>query len=67
MPKDYNVRQLAEQIHCDRRNVYRIFEKENIDIVLLKRLSIALNHDFFKDLSESLSEESFESDNSSDT
>lgn len=54
MPKNFNVRQLAEEIHCDRRNIYRIFAKENIDIVLLKRLSIALNHDFFKELSDSL-------------
>lgn len=54
MPKDASVAWLATQIHCDPRNVYRIFEKENIDIILLQRLSIVLQHDFFKDLSDEI-------------
>ena len=51
MPKSCNVSWLADQLHCDRRNVYRIFAKDNIDIHQLADLSRILNHDFFADLS----------------
>lgn len=51
-PKSCTVKWLASQLHCDRRNIYRIFLKDNIDIQLLKRISEALEHDFFADLSE---------------
>lgn len=51
MPKECTVAWFASQLHCDRRNVYRIFNKENIDIQLLGRISRILCHDFFQDLS----------------
>lgn len=54
MPKTCNVNWLASQLHCDRRNVYRIFERDNIDVLLLARLSIILEHNFFSDLAEEL-------------
>ena len=57
-PKHCTVGWFAAQLHCDRRNVYRIFEKENIDIQLLARISTILDHDFFADLSESIKGES---------
>ena len=44
--------QLAEDICCARPHIHRIFRKENIDIALLERISIALNYDFFRDLSD---------------
>lgn len=50
-PKRHTVKWFAEQLHCDRRNIYRIFERNNIDVVLLKQISEVLGHDFFKDLS----------------
>ncbi len=53
LPKDKTIMWLATQLHCDRRNVYRIFNRNNIDIQLLQRLSLILDHDFFKDLSDS--------------
>ena len=52
MPKTCTISWFAAQLNCDRRNVYRIFEKDNIDIHLLARISQILNHDFFRDLSE---------------
>ena len=52
MPKTCTIDWLAKELNCDRRNVYRIFKKENIDIHLLARISQILNHDFFRDLSE---------------
>lgn len=54
MPKQCDVNWLAAQLSCDRRNVYRIFEKENIDILLLARISRIMGHDFFADLSQDL-------------
>ncbi len=44
--------QLANDICCARTHVHRIFLKDNIDIILLERISTALNYDFFHDLSE---------------
>lgn len=41
----------ATQLCCTRPNVYKIFKKENIDIYLLWRISLILQHDFFQDLS----------------
>ena len=45
----------ATQLCCTRPNVYKIFRKENIDIHLLWRISCILDHDFFRDLSDSIS------------
>ncbi|MDE6826237.1 MAG: XRE family transcriptional regulator [Paramuribaculum sp.] len=42
----------AQQLHCDRRNVYSIFSRASIDTDLLRRISVILDHDFFRDLSE---------------
>ena len=56
MPKQCTVSWFARELHCDRRNIYRIFERENIDIQLLGRISQILNHDFFKDLSKEYTE-----------
>ena len=50
-PKSCDVAWFAARLHCDRRNVYRIFERDNIDIMLLFRISKILNHDFFAELS----------------
>ena len=48
---------LAKQLYCTRGNIYKIFEKENVDIALLVRISSVLKHDFFLDISR---ENSFE-------
>lgn len=51
MPKSCNIEWFSKQLHYDRSNVYRIFDRENIDIILLARISQILNHNFFNDLS----------------
>ncbi len=38
---------LAQEICCDRTNVYKILRKGSIDTELLCRISVALSHDFF--------------------
>ncbi len=43
---------LAEQLHCERTNVYDIFKREDMGVELLRRISIVLSHDFFKELSQ---------------
>ena len=50
-----SVSWFARHLSCDRSNVYRIFSKDNIDTELLVRASIILGHDFFADISNSLS------------
>lgn len=42
---------LARKIHCQRSNIYSIFQRTSIDTELLTLISIALKHDFFSDLS----------------
>ena len=49
-----SVSWLAKQLCCDRTNIYSIFNRERIDTELLKKISIALNHDIFKYYSEEL-------------
>lgn len=43
-----SVSWFAKQLCCDRTNVYSIFKRESIDTALLEKISIILNHDFFK-------------------
>ncbi len=50
--KGVTATQLAERICCTRPHIHKIFRKENIDLVLLWRISHALNYDFFRDLSD---------------
>lgn len=38
---------LARQLSCSRTNVYKIFEKADLDTALLMRISLILRHDFF--------------------
>lgn len=49
----------ATQLCCTRPNVYKIFQKENIDIYLLWRISCILDHDFFHDLSNNINSTNF--------
>ncbi len=46
---------LASKICCSRTNIYKIFERNNIDVQLLYRISAALNYNFFAAISEGFS------------
>lgn len=39
---------LSRQLHCNRRNIYDIFERQSLDSELLFRISRVLGRDFFK-------------------
>ena len=49
---------LANQLSCDRTNIYKIYDKPNIDVVRLLQISRALNYDFFNEISVIISENS---------
>lgn len=53
-PRTHTVTWFAEQLHCNRTNIYDIFKRKSIDTELLMRISLILNHDFFKELSQEL-------------
>lgn len=45
---------LARQLPCSRTNIYKIFDRANIDTTVLTRISIILKYDFFQHYSESI-------------
>ncbi len=53
-----NVKWFAEKLCYDRRNIYKIFQKESIDTTLLKKISLLLNHNFFQNLAEEIENDS---------
>jgi hypothetical protein len=44
-----NVGWFAQQMNCDRSNMYKILSHCHLDSGFLLRASVVLNHDFFKD------------------
>lgn len=40
-------------LHCDRTNVYKIFQKSSIDSSMLYRISCILGYDFFTEYTQS--------------
>ena len=49
-----SVTWLAEQFGIERTNCYRFLRAQSLHVDLLARLSIAMHHDFFVDLSKQL-------------
>lgn len=54
--QERTVAWFALKINCDRTNVYKIFQRTNLDTELLFRISLVLNYDFFAVLSRCLRE-----------
>lgn len=48
---------LATRLCCDRRNIYKIFQRESIDTALLAKISALLNHNFLQDLADEIRED----------
>jgi len=42
---------LANQLNCDRSNIYKLYKKSNMDIIQLVRICDIFDHDFFNDIS----------------
>lgn len=51
LSQHHSAKWLADQIPCERTNVYDIFKRTDINVNLLQRLSVILDFDFFKELS----------------
>lgn len=47
-----NITWLASQVNCSRENLYKIFKHSWIHTDMLQKISVALNHDFFKEYSQ---------------
>ncbi len=59
--QERSVSWFARKLYCDRSNIYSIFKRKSLDSDLLWRISRILEHDFFKEYSESLEEDIRES------
>jgi len=44
------VAEFARRIHCSRNNVYNIFNREFMDVGLLKQISFVLDYDFIHEI-----------------
>ena len=49
-----SVSWLARTIHMERSSIYKIFDRNSLDVGLLIRISIVMDHDFFKDVSKKM-------------
>lgn len=47
----FSVVRFAKEMHCDRTNIYKMFERSSVDSDILFRASIVLKHNFFEDYS----------------
>lgn len=47
--RQYSITLLATQLGCDRKSVYRLFNRTSLDTHLLLRLSLILKHNFFEE------------------
>jgi len=52
--QERTVSWMARKLNCTRAAVYRIFEKNSIDTVMLATISKILDHNFFQELSDDL-------------
>ena len=47
LKQERTITWLARKLYCDRSNIYDIFKRHSIDSLLLLRISIILNYNFF--------------------
>lgn len=55
-PKSHNIEWFAAKLNCKRANIYNIFNRPTLDTQLLFQISEVLEHDFFRDFSDELSQ-----------
>lgn len=51
--RERTVTWFAAKLCCTRTNVYKLFNKQTIDVLLLWRICHVLEHNFFADLAKS--------------
>ncbi len=52
--QDKTVSWLARSICHERSSIYKIFSRRSVDVYLLLKISVLLNHDFFLDISSAI-------------
>lgn len=52
--QERSVSWFARKLSCHRTNVYNIFERDNIDVVLLVRISRILHRNFVREISDEI-------------
>ena len=45
---------LARTLNMERSSIYKIFERNSLNVELLIRISLVMHHDFFKDVSDKI-------------
>lgn len=55
--QDRSIAWLARQVYCDRGNMSRILSNKYVDIQILRRISLCLNYNFYKELYENMQAE----------
>lgn len=55
-----SIRDFAEKINVSAGNAYDILKRESIDVALLQRVSLALDYDFFKHLTNEVDDDNDE-------
>lgn len=58
---------LASSVNLERSGIYKLFRRKNISVQLLLKISVALQHDFFEDISELLKVRQLEEDSLNNT
>ena len=53
-----SVSWLSRKLHMERSGVYKMLHRKSLDIGILIEISVALDHDFFADISRKLSDDS---------
>ena len=52
--QELSITEFADMIGSQRNNVYNIFKRSSMDLLLLKKISEVLKHNFFKEIAEDL-------------
>ena len=52
--KGKSVTWLADQLGYTRANIYKIFLRNNLEYILIRNVSLLLEHNFFEDMAEDL-------------
>ncbi|MBO5455174.1 MAG: hypothetical protein J6A20_01515 [Muribaculaceae bacterium] len=52
--QQYQIKDFADKINTTRDNLYKIFGRSSLDTDLLKRISLALGHNYFRDIADDM-------------
>lgn len=59
-PRGHTVNWFAQRLNCKRGNIYDIFNRKSVDTELLMRICAVLGHDFFREISDMLCDNSIQ-------